>query len=123
MGVNLFDEVCSVLIGFVYSSFDGECFDGVNVRIANDVFEMPLYGVYPTFEIECVFYCFRLIWVVDLLVDVIVLMVVVDCLTEDVVVMIDVLHDCLFYVFIFNVCCSMMYMMMADMYPAMTSIA
>ena len=49
--VYLFYQIRAVLVALVDTSLEQEGFVGVDLRIADNILEMPLYGVYPTFEI------------------------------------------------------------------------
>ena len=46
------------------------------MRVAYDVFEVPLYSVYPVLLVEVVFDAAFLVWILDGLVDVVVYVVV-----------------------------------------------
>ena len=45
-------QVGSILVRLVDAAFQREGFYGVNVRVADDVLEVPLHRVYPTFAVE-----------------------------------------------------------------------
>ncbi len=52
--IDLLHEVCSVLVALVDSALQDECFCRVNLRITDDILEMPLYGVNPALQIKTV---------------------------------------------------------------------
>ena len=52
--VNLLHEVSTVLIALVDTALQDERFSRINLRIADDILEMPLYGINPALEVETV---------------------------------------------------------------------
>lgn len=71
---------------------------GIDVRVAYDVLEMPLHGVYPALQIEPVLDLVTLVRVADGCLDVILDVVVADGLVEDGVTMLCERHICCFVV-------------------------
>ena len=55
--------------------------------VADDVFKMPLNGVYPAFEVQTVLNIVTVVGVVDGCVDVVLDVIVADGLVEDLVAM------------------------------------
>ena len=58
-------EVRTVLIASIDSPFQGQCLDGIDMGIADNILIMPLNGVDPTFQIETVVDAFPLVWIMD----------------------------------------------------------
>ena len=54
IAVDELDKVGAVLVGLVDAALECECFDRVDARVADNVLEMPLHGVYPALEVEIV---------------------------------------------------------------------
>ena len=54
VGVELLHHVGAHLVGAVDAALEGECGHGVDVRVADDVLEVPLHGVDVVFGEECV---------------------------------------------------------------------
>lgn len=50
IAVNQFHQISTVLIGLVDTAFQCQCFHRVNLRVANNVFKVPLYCVNPVFR-------------------------------------------------------------------------
>ena len=85
IGVDVFHQVGTVLVGVVYTAFQRQSLDGVDVRVAYDVLQMPLYGIYPALQIEVVLYGVTIIGVVDSGIYMIFQVVVSDDLIEDII--------------------------------------
>ena len=96
VAVDLLHEVRPVLVGAVDASLQPECFNGIDVRIAYDVLEMPLHGVNPALQIEPVLDGVALVWVADGRVDVVLFVVVAYGLPEDFVALLCESHFLMF---------------------------
>ena len=81
--VNHLHEVGAVLVRLVDSTFQGQSLHGVDARVADEVFEMPLHGVDPCFLIEMPFDGLGFEGVMARMVHIVELMVVGDGLVED----------------------------------------
>ena len=75
-------KVGAVLVRLVDAAFQRECLHGVNSRVAYDVLEMPLYGVYPALEVEVIFNALHRIWIVYWCVYVVGLVIIGNGLVE-----------------------------------------
>ena len=83
VGVYLLHEISAVLVGAVDATLQRQGVERVDVRVADDVFQVPLYGVYPAFQVETVVYRVTLKRVVDGRVDVVGDVIIVDGLVEN----------------------------------------
>ena len=92
VAVDLLDKVCPILIAAVDASFDGKGFDGIDVRIADDVFQMPLHGVDPAFGIEMIFEAVVGVRIGDGGIDVVFDMIIADDFLENPVVFFCFFH-------------------------------
>ena len=64
IAVDEFHQVGTVLIALVDAAFEHEGSCRIDVRVAYDVFEMPLYRINPVFQIQVVFDCFEFVRIV-----------------------------------------------------------
>ena len=84
IAVNAFHKIRAVLITFVDSPFQHHRIDRVDVGVANDILKMPLYRVYPGFEIQVVLNGSGLVRVADWGVHVVSDVISIDSLVENV---------------------------------------
>ena len=82
--VNLLHQVGTVLVALVDAAFQGERSSGVNLRVANQVFQMPLHRINPVFQVETVLDGTFGVWITDGAIYVVRLVIVIDSLAEDV---------------------------------------
>ena len=83
IAVYLLYEVCAVLVRLVDAPLQLQGCYGVDVRVANDVFIVPLHGVDPAFQVEPVFYGITIIGVIDGCINVVFHVVVANSQVED----------------------------------------
>ena len=83
IAVNLFHQIRTVLVRAVNAALDGQSLLGLYLRIADDVLQMPLYGVNPAFQIEAVLYAALFIRIVDRSIYVVLQVIVANRLRED----------------------------------------
>ena len=50
--VDQLHQIGTILVGLVDASLDGQCLDRINLRIPDNVFQMPLHGIDPVFQKE-----------------------------------------------------------------------
>ena len=94
VGVNLLDEVGAVLIRAVDAAFQLQGLDGVDVRVADDVLEVPLHGVDPALQVEPVLDGVLRVGIIDGCVDIVLDVIVADDLPEDIVALFGKCHFC-----------------------------
>ena len=87
VGVNLLDKVGPVLIAAVNPPLQRKCLQRLYVRVANDILEVPLYGVYPTFQVKPVLDGVPVVGIVDRRIDIVRYVVVSNGLIENQVAM------------------------------------
>ena len=85
IGINLLNQIRSILIGFVNSSFKQKGFLRINIWVTNNVFQMPLYGIYPILLIKIMLNSAIRIRVIARLINVVSKMIVFYWLMEDLV--------------------------------------
>ena len=85
IAVDLFHEVGALLVRAVDAALQQQCLDGVDVRVADDVFEMPLHRVDPAFQVEFVLDRVALERVVNVGIDVVGQMVIIDDANENII--------------------------------------
>lgn len=78
VAVDALYEVGAVLIALVDAALERHSSLGLNLGITDEILKVPLYGVYPRFEIEIILDGSRLVGICDRCVDVVCLMVVAD---------------------------------------------
>ena len=83
IAVYLLYEVCAVLVRLIDAPLQLQGCYGVDVRVANDVFVVPLHGVDPAFQVEPVFYGITIIGVIDGCINVVFHVVVANSQVED----------------------------------------
>ena len=82
VAVNLFNKVCPVLVAAVDASFKLQSLQRVDMWVADNVFQMPLNGVYPTLQIQSVLNRIPVVWVADNRVNIVFHVIVVDSHVE-----------------------------------------
>ena len=81
--VDILHHIATHLIRVVDTAFEVQSVNGIDVGVADNILEVPLYGIDPIFVVEQEFERALLIGVLDRGVYVVVAVVVVDCATEN----------------------------------------
>ena len=84
------------MVGAVYASLERQCLERIDVRIADDIFQVSLHGVNPALQIESVFDGVAVVGVADGGINVIGDVIVSDDLTEDLIALFGKRHVFIF---------------------------
>jgi hypothetical protein len=77
-----FHKVGAVLIGLVDATLQCKSLSGVNFGVTDNILEMPLYSVYPAFEVKIILYAFYRIGILYRGIYIVSLMVIENSLVE-----------------------------------------
>ena len=88
--VYLLHQVGAVLIAAVYAALQLKRIERIDVRVADNVFQMPLHRIYPAFQIQTVLQRVAVVGVADGMVHIIGHMVIVNGMTENLVIILGV---------------------------------
>ena len=83
VAVYLLHQVRTVLVGVVYAPLQSQSLGGFDMRITDNILQMPLHRVYPALQIKAVLYRVAIIRIADRRIYVVCQMVVANSLQED----------------------------------------